>query len=1381
MWGWVRLFARAPRRLLLSSPPLLFSLGQVARGPGGVCARSHPTPSRRWVGVAAGAPVSGQITQHALGGENREGGLVKAISNSGSDDVSSRDVVDIESMPGRDFLGNYTVVRKLRRAYTAMFANFDYRPKSLQLALYNCGPSAPLNATPEARATIARDIWLAAKQHGWRFEEGHYGQLIRALGQDASHLNVVEVVEDMVREGVAPGKGTLKVVLDCYTHHKDLGKALWAVQLFRGHGVTPDSKHYVQLLRLVDRGHMYDRTDDILERMKADNIQPDGPVYEILMQLAASRGKVSEVEGYLQQVQREGYVVTEGMLVQLIRAHVVGGDTDKAIKVAQNPSKYGVEGGERLHASLIDCVAARGGPKAVEETLDWLRGEGGRVGARVYTRSISQLARAGNHERARQLFDEMLGLDLRLEIGTYMVLVRQAAMLGDHCNFKRLLVHMQDNKISVTPYEINRLAWMYRGSSDISGRFVTREIKLDMFEFFKRRRLVGPGTVATMFLYLPIKKNNWDGAYRTAEWLINHGVSLNLYTCNVLLRAGLVSNRANYLQPVLALIKDSNLTPDNETARLMLRAARRQNASLQQATAILNHLRVSGTQPDTKTYQVLVRLYKRDMESPALMEVLQKMHTDGVEVPQWLYVAALRGCVRRGEVAGVTHILRSMDARSLPASKASDWVLGYHLSRNQYPEAAQALRQSPNLLAGYLPDPCLMRELLRLSVRHKAPPTTALILACSRHYKDKELEISPRVVNWVVLQQVKTGDPDAIRASLRYVYESGREDKRSTDPLVRALLRIYRANQLDERTLKLIRDWVKRAEDEALANPMPFMAPRVCAQQVLAHLSRNRVGQAFQHIRRLWLRGIYVDRVISDAIRDLQRPEDGDCFAALIGQMSRTNVLVPRIDAFRKLLVKLYEWDRPKSMGVLVSEMMRAGLDVPPSMRVYMLAAHLRARDVKSALAVANGLADTDTDIPLKIADALGRGLNLSKIPIDGPIESQKWHPQHRLHTSLQSAIDSSDTQSISHVLARWSRIGLGPDPKLFSLAMGVAVGQRAWGLVDVIWGMQGHKGAPDTVEACMVAGQWEVIPELVNKLSQQLGRPIDTEWQQVLIRARRVGPQAEEGVWRALRASVPIIWDRLWVTSIVSAGRRGDISTAFMLLHQMEKDGPGRPVTAYRAAALACLRHPENKPNSGMAARSVFGIISVAQKAPLEAAPGLYALALMLAGRMSVATPAFESALKGAQDVGLLPFARFYAVQAALQCGGLDRLWGLVAEMEIEKHESPSWELARMCLGDVVVQARKHKKILLAARAINMMLEHDMELSVEGNEVRKWVTDYRKRLENERERELATAREGARKEREKQLKEREERLKRVRAVLQDHPFKKPASSPIQV
>ncbi|XVF69895.1 hypothetical protein PTKIN_Ptkin11bG0117900 [Pterospermum kingtungense] len=234
-----------------------------------------------------------------------------------------------------------------------------------------------------------------------------YNIIIKALGRRKFFKFMIEILHDMVKEGIKPDLETLSIVMDSFVRARRVHKALETFENLEELGVKRDTESLNVLLQcLCWRAHVV-AANSFFNAVNG-KIKFNSATYNIMISGWSKLGRVSEMERILKASIADGFTPSCTTFSYLIEGLGRAGRIDDAVEIFDCMKEKGCIPDTTVYNAMISNFISIGD---FDECMKYYKGlldSKSDPDFDTYTKLISAFLKAQKVADALQVFDEML-------------------------------------------------------------------------------------------------------------------------------------------------------------------------------------------------------------------------------------------------------------------------------------------------------------------------------------------------------------------------------------------------------------------------------------------------------------------------------------------------------------------------------------------------------------------------------------------------------------------------------------------------------------------------------------------------------------------------------------------------------------------------------------------------------------------------------------------------------------------------------------------------------------------------------------------------------------------------------------------------------------
>lgn len=155
----------------------------------------------------------------------------------------------------------------------------------------------------------------------YAINESEYNTVITSLAAQRRHFLVRDVYDDMMLDGVKPGRDTFHALIASTLKGARLQDAFYFHHQMRANGLVPDVALYNFLISTCAKCNKSDQATLILEEMKQFGVKPTGQTFICLLSAYAIAGRLDRVYAIVRDMTAAGLGLNKFCYAALITAH----------------------------------------------------------------------------------------------------------------------------------------------------------------------------------------------------------------------------------------------------------------------------------------------------------------------------------------------------------------------------------------------------------------------------------------------------------------------------------------------------------------------------------------------------------------------------------------------------------------------------------------------------------------------------------------------------------------------------------------------------------------------------------------------------------------------------------------------------------------------------------------------------------------------------------------------------------------------------------------------------------------------------------------------------------------------------------------------------
>ncbi|KAL5157765.1 Pentatricopeptide repeat-containing protein, chloroplastic [Glycine soja] len=201
------------------------------------------------------------------------------------------------------------------------------------------------------------EVYQEMKVLGVKPNVATYNTLLGAMLRSKKHRQAKAIHKEMKSNGVSPDFITYASLLEVYTRAQCSEDALGVYKEMKGNGMDMTADLYNKLLAMCADVGYTDRAVEIFYEMKSSGTcQPDSWTFSSLITIYSRSGKVSEVEGMLNEMIQSGFQPTIFVMTSLIRCYGKAKRTDDVVKIFKQLLDLGIVPNDHFCCCLLNVL-----------------------------------------------------------------------------------------------------------------------------------------------------------------------------------------------------------------------------------------------------------------------------------------------------------------------------------------------------------------------------------------------------------------------------------------------------------------------------------------------------------------------------------------------------------------------------------------------------------------------------------------------------------------------------------------------------------------------------------------------------------------------------------------------------------------------------------------------------------------------------------------------------------------------------------------------------------------------------------------------------------------------------------------------------------------
>ncbi|GLU07292.1 hypothetical protein SLE2022_242560 [Rubroshorea leprosula] len=269
----------------------------------------------------------------------------------------------------------------------------------------------------------------AIKQPGIPKGIDSYNLIVKALGRRKFFKFMVEILHEMVKEGLKPNLETLAIVMDSFVAARQIHRAKEMFENLEGIGLRRDAESLNVLLQcLCQRSHV-GAADSLFHEMSG-KMKLNCMTYNIMIGGWSKYGRASEMERILTSMVTNGFdpdCLTHSYLIEgLGRA----GKIDDAVEIFDHMKEKGCAPDTRVYNAMISNFISL---RNFDECMKYYKGllsDSCEPDLDTYAKLITSFLKARKVADALEMFDEMLDRGIVPTTGTVTSFIEPLCSFG---------------------------------------------------------------------------------------------------------------------------------------------------------------------------------------------------------------------------------------------------------------------------------------------------------------------------------------------------------------------------------------------------------------------------------------------------------------------------------------------------------------------------------------------------------------------------------------------------------------------------------------------------------------------------------------------------------------------------------------------------------------------------------------------------------------------------------------------------------------------------------------------------------------------------------------------------------------------------------------
>lgn len=244
-----------------------------------------------------------------------------------------------------------------------------------------------------------------------------YNIIVKALGRRKFFNFMMDILHDMVKEGVKPDLETVSIVLDSFIQARQVYKAVQMFGNLEDFGLKCDTESLNVMLRCLCKRLHVGAANSFFNSMRG-KVLFDGETYDILIGGWSKLGNVNEIERVLKEMVVEGFSPDTSTFCYLIEGLGRAGRIDDAIVIFNSMKEKGCGPDTNAYNALISNYISIGDFDECMKYYKTMLSNKCDPNIDTYTKLIQGLLKARKVADALELFEEMLDRGIVPSMGT---------------------------------------------------------------------------------------------------------------------------------------------------------------------------------------------------------------------------------------------------------------------------------------------------------------------------------------------------------------------------------------------------------------------------------------------------------------------------------------------------------------------------------------------------------------------------------------------------------------------------------------------------------------------------------------------------------------------------------------------------------------------------------------------------------------------------------------------------------------------------------------------------------------------------------------------------------------------------------------------------
>lgn len=287
-------------------------------------------------------------------------------------------------------------------------------------------------------------------------------------------------------------------------------------------------------------------------------LQPNIVTYTALVNALCELGRVNEVSDLVSRIEKErlkfDVVFYSSWICGYLKEEILEGAIRKYRQMVQS----GINPDTISYTILIDGFSKQGNVEKAAGFLELMKKDGLKPNLVTYTAIMLGFCKKGKLEEAFAVFKMVEDLGFKVDEFTYATLIDGVCRSGDFDRVFNLLDDMEKKGISVSIVTYNSVI---SGLCKVGRTSEADEVSKDK---------VGDIVTYSTLLHGYVEEENVTGILETKRRLENAGVSLDVVTCNILIKALFLIGAYEDVLIIYKRMEEMDLLPDSVTFCTMI-------------------------------------------------------------------------------------------------------------------------------------------------------------------------------------------------------------------------------------------------------------------------------------------------------------------------------------------------------------------------------------------------------------------------------------------------------------------------------------------------------------------------------------------------------------------------------------------------------------------------------------------------------------------------------------------------------------------------------------------------------------------------------------------------------------------------------------------